>query len=194
MFKSLQWRIKIALFSCTGREMESPIPIHRTPQFNLNKDQNVTAVFSKNIYNVSITVIGKGSVSQNGVFQEENIYSHGDQLALVAFPNEGQDFKYWAYTNSPDHNLSTNLEENYTMVGNLDLIAVFEPRQYTLAFEPITSNTEKLKFLIAMARKPIGSFMEKPTISMQHPPITTFLKNGLGQRAPHLHPCRRIRK
>ena len=140
----------------------------------LNKDQNVTAVFSKNIYNVSITVIGKGSVSQNGVFQEENIYSHGDQLALVAFPNEGQDFKYWAYTNSPDHNLSTNLEENYTMVGNLDLIAVFEPRQYTLAFEPITSNTGEIEVFNSDGEK-ADRFFHGETYNLYAAPSNHYL-------------------
>ena len=108
---------------------------------NLNSHQNITAVFAKNIYSVSITVIGQGSVTQNGLFQEENIYEHGDQLSLVAYPNNGHDFAGWAYAETPSAIITLTEEQNYTMTQNLQLVAVFEPKQYDLNFSTQTQST-----------------------------------------------------
>ena len=119
----------------------------------LNKDTNVTAVFSKNIYNLDVTVIGDGKVYLSNdeideIELDENympIYNHGDPANLRAEASNGNEFKYWALTSSPAEIISTDLEYNETVEGNTQLVAVFEPKVYSLSYAPQESNTGDIK-------------------------------------------------
>ena len=114
----------------------------------LTKDIDVTAVFSKNIYNFSVTIVGDGKVKFKDTELNENnqpLYQHGDPANLSAEPSYGNEFKYWALTSSPSVELSTDLDYNESVEENTELVAVFEPKVYSLSYAPLESNTGDIK-------------------------------------------------
>ena len=82
----------------------------------LLNDANITASFTRSIYEVSVSVQGQGVAQGNG------IYSHGDTISLNATPAMGYYFIKWSGSGIEDSN-STSL--TITVTENLTFTASF---------------------------------------------------------------------
>ncbi|MBR6530574.1 MAG: InlB B-repeat-containing protein, partial [Clostridia bacterium] len=82
-----------------------------------------TAVFTKYIYNISVDVIGTGTVAGAGA------YEYNEDFELVATPGEGYRFVGWYYGAALIDTLSTF---RAAAVENITLTAVFEISKYQI--------------------------------------------------------------
>ena len=97
----------------------------------MSQDRNVTALFQVRNYNVTITKIGKGTVSSS------DIYRFGSNVNVSATPDFGYQFSHWDNFDSnsiPTTGLDNNLSSSATLTvqGVHALRAVFDPLPYTI--------------------------------------------------------------
>ena len=103
----------------------------------MSEDRNVTAHFRVKSYNVTITKIGKGTVSGSGV------YPHGSDANISATAATGYQFSHWLNYDS-FNNLTSGLDNNLsssttlTIQGGHGLIAVFDPLPFNIAINSST--------------------------------------------------------
>ncbi len=116
-------------------------PWSPTTTVTLNGDQSVVAHFSLNIYEVTTSIAGNGSVAINGSAVDTELFDHGDTLSLVATPDAGHVFLGWAYLNAPTIVISENPSVSYTVIEELDFVALFEPDKYELKLLSQVANT-----------------------------------------------------
>ena len=89
----------------------------------INGSKAVTATFTQNVYTLTTTVIGSGSVSRNS----SGPYYYGDTVELTAVPSTGQSFDHWDGDLSGSTNPTTIL-----ITENKDVSATFTQNEYTL--------------------------------------------------------------
>ncbi|MBN2445614.1 MAG: S8 family serine peptidase, partial [Phycisphaerae bacterium] len=90
----------------------------------MDGNKTVTAVFTQDLYTLSINVVGSGSVSLN---PNEAGYTYGQLVELTANANAGWTFDHW----EGDLTGSTN-PDTITMDGHKLVTAVFVQDQYSL--------------------------------------------------------------
>jgi len=106
--------------------IENPI------QITIDEGKEVTAVFEKNSYSLTVNTEGEGSVSEEVVEKKSNDYEHGTSVKLTANPNEGWEFIEWkGDTESSENPIQITVDESK------EVTAVFEKKSYSL-----TVNTE----------------------------------------------------
>ena len=89
----------------------------------LLNDANITASFTRSIYEVSVSVQGQGVAQGNGM------YSHGDTISLNATPAMGYYFIKWSGTGMGN---SYNTSLPLTINQDLNITATFEKISYSL--------------------------------------------------------------
>jgi len=82
----------------------------------INGNKTVTATFTQNVYTLTTTVIGSGSVIRNST----GPYHYGDTVELTAVPSAGWSFDHWGGDLSGSTNPTTIL-----ITGNKDVTATF---------------------------------------------------------------------
>ena len=104
----------------------------------MSQDRNVTAYFRVKSYNVTITNIGKGTVSGSGVY----LYGSDANISATAAP--GYQFSHWLNYDSFSNLLTTGLDNNLsssttlTVQGGHALVAVFDPLPYNITLNSTT--------------------------------------------------------
>jgi len=84
----------------------------------IDGNKTVTATFTQNVYTLTTTVIGSGSVIRD----DPGPYHYGDTVELTAVPNAGWSFDHWG----GDLSGSTN-PDTIQMIGDKDVTATFTP-------------------------------------------------------------------
>jgi len=82
----------------------------------INSNKTVTATFTQNVYTLTVTAAGSGSVNRNNT----GPYHYGDVVQLTAVPATGWSFSGW----SGDLSGSTN-PDSIAIMGNLTVVATF---------------------------------------------------------------------
>ena len=113
----------------TGTGVSNPSAANTTVL--MTQDRNVTAYFQVRNYNVTITKVGKGTISGSG------IYPYGSDANITANPDAGYQFNHWLNYDS-NSNLTTGLDNNLSASTTLSvggghaLVAVFAPLPYNI--------------------------------------------------------------
>lgn len=87
-----------------------------TTTVTMTSDKTVTATFTQNVYTLTTSVVGSGSVDLNST----GPYSYGDTVRLTGLPASGWNFKYWSGDITGSANPTTLL-----MTGNFSVTANF---------------------------------------------------------------------
>ena len=98
----------------------------------MNSDKDVTALFMKREYPLTITIEGGGSVEERVVQQKTTDYEHETIVELTANADDGWVFSHWDGDLEGDENPAT-----IEIDGDKSVTAVFERREY-----PLTINVE----------------------------------------------------
>jgi len=95
----------------------------------MNQDRNITALFEKVEFPVTINVEGEGSVSQEIISQKSTTedFPHATVLRLTAEPEEGWEFVGWS-----GHGEGIDPEIDVEVGGPIDITATFERIDYKL--------------------------------------------------------------
>ena len=94
--------------------------------FEVTKDTHLVANFQKKTFLVTIGLSGSGSVSGDGS------YLFGDEVTLIATPDEHNKFVGWFIG---EDLISDDEEFTFTIEDNMDIIAKFEEIMYVLTLE-----------------------------------------------------------
>lgn len=95
----------------------------------MDKAREVTAVFEKRDYPLSISIEGEGSVAEMVIQQKTTDYEHGTQVALTAHPADGWLFSRWGSDLDGNENPT-----NIIIDQEADITAIFKPVAELLAF------------------------------------------------------------
>jgi hypothetical protein len=100
-------------------------------------DTEVTAFFKKAEYTVTVTPNNEAYGTASASYQ--SWYNMGDEVILTATPNEGYEFKEWKVLSG-----GVTIANNKFTVGteNVEIQAVFAPKEYTLTFLANEGDTE----------------------------------------------------
>jgi len=99
-------------------------------QITVEDPSEVTAVFEKQEYEMSIDTDGEGAVYEQIIYGKTAEYEHGTPLELTAVPAEGWRFVGW------EGDLSGPVNPAQVMVDNpKDITAVFERKEYDLSIQ-----------------------------------------------------------
>ncbi len=100
-------------------------------------DTEVTAFFKKAEYTVTVTPNNEAYGTASASYQ--SWYNMGDEVTLTATPNEGYEFKEWKVLSG-----GVTIANNKFTVGteNVEIQAVFAPKEYTLTFLANEGDTE----------------------------------------------------
>lgn len=101
----------------------------------IDDNKAATATFTQNVYTLTTSAVGDGSVSRNN----SGPYHFGDFVDLTAIPAAGWSFNHW----SGDVTGSTN-PETILINGNKDVTAIFTQNEYTLDTSVVGSGTVNL--------------------------------------------------
>ena len=98
-------------------------------QITVDGEKNVTAVFERNTFDLTIETTGQGSVNESVSKNpaKTSSYAFGTVVELTADPDDGWEFTEW----QGDLSGSSNPEE-ITIDGNKNVIALFEEAEYSL--------------------------------------------------------------
>lgn len=96
-----------------------------------NKD--ITATFAQNVYTLSITVAGSGTVIKN---PDQAAYTYGTQVELIAVPSIGWSFDHWNGDLTGSANPTTILIDT-----NKTITATFTRNTYSLTIDIIGSGS-----------------------------------------------------
>ena len=99
---------------------------------NMTSNKSVTATFTQNVYTLSVTIAGQGSVNPNNT----GPYHYGDAVQLLAVPATGWAFNHW----SGDLNGPAN-PGTLTINGNSSVTANFTQGGYTLKMLTVGQGT-----------------------------------------------------
>ena len=94
--------------------------------FEVTKDTHLVANFQKKTFLVTIGLSGSGNVSGDGS------YLFGDEVTLIATPDEHNKFVGWFIG---EDLISDDKEFTFTIEDNMNIIAVFEEIMYVLTLE-----------------------------------------------------------
>ncbi len=90
----------------------------------MNGNKSYTATFTLNVYTLSVTTVGSGSVAKN---PNQPTYNHGTSVVLTATPAVGYSFTAWSGDTTGTVNPFTKI-----MNGNKSYTATFTINSYTL--------------------------------------------------------------
>jgi Divergent InlB B-repeat domain/Cohesin domain/Dockerin type I domain len=90
---------------------------------NMTGNKAITATFTQNIYTLTTTLIGSGTVTKNGT----GSYHYNDVVNLTANPSPGWSFDHWSENLTGSANPTT-----LTVTGNMFVTATFTQNIYTL--------------------------------------------------------------
>ncbi|MGC9385071.1 MAG: InlB B-repeat-containing protein, partial [Kosmotogaceae bacterium] len=100
--------------------------------FYLDEDVNATATFKLKEYDITLSA----SPEDGGVVSDDGIFEHGQEVTVVATPNEGYEFSSW--TDSEDDTvLSTNTAYTFNATEDKHLFANFDKKTYILTIDKI---------------------------------------------------------
>ncbi|WP_165779107.1 BspA family leucine-rich repeat surface protein [Rhodohalobacter barkolensis] len=99
---------------------------------SMDSDKNVTALFVKRDYPLTVNVEGEGSVEEKVVNTKNTDYEHGTVVELTAVPTDGWYFSHWSGSVESEEN-----PETLEVDSEREVTAVFERRDY-----PLTINIE----------------------------------------------------
>jgi len=90
----------------------------------IDGNKSVTAIFTQNLYTLTINIIGNGTATKNPDYA---VYAHGEIVTLTATADPGWTFAGWSGDLS-----NTENPVNITMDSSKTVIATFTQDQYTL--------------------------------------------------------------
>ena len=94
---------------------------------SMDSDKDISAVFQKREYPLTVDIEGEGNVTQEIIQQKTTDYPHGTLIELTAEPESGWEFIRWEGDMDGSENpITITIEEEATV------IAVFEPIEYPL--------------------------------------------------------------
>ncbi|MDZ7808795.1 MAG: hypothetical protein U5K71_17050 [Gracilimonas sp.] len=93
----------------------------------MNSDKDVTALFTKRDYPLTVNVDGGGSVQEEVVQTRSTEYEHGTVVELTAVADEGWSFSHWEGNIEGSENPVT-----IEVDGEKTVTAVFERKDYAL--------------------------------------------------------------
>lgn len=97
-------------------------------QITVDDPKEVTAVFEKKSYPLTVTTEGDGAVSEEVIRQKTTDYEYGAVVELTATPSEGSDFAEW----SGDVTGTDNSEE-VTVEDTMEVTATFKKQTFTVS-------------------------------------------------------------
>ena len=96
----------------------------------VNQDYEITAVFEKRTYPLTVEKVGEGTVTEEVIQEKTTEYEEGTVVELSAEPDTGWTFAGWeGYVTSSDPTLQITVEEP------VEITAVFEVETYVLTIE-----------------------------------------------------------
>ena len=98
----------------------------------INGNKAVSATFTQNVYTLTVTTTGSGSVNRNST----GPYHYGDVVELTAVPATGWSFDHWSGDLSGSNNPKTII-----INGNKDVTATFMQNMYTLNITVVGSGS-----------------------------------------------------
>lgn len=127
--------LDVARLVATRKVDSSSYQFTQTRGATMYADEDEIADVPEGSARVFVTAFGGGSVSGGG------IKTIGDEVTVVATPNEGYAFSGWRI-NGTETIVSHNASYTFEVQGMTDLLAVFEPvvvgSQYTINVRPLT--------------------------------------------------------
>jgi len=95
-----------------------------------NKDRQITAIFEKKFYPLTVDVEGQGAVQEEIIQQKTTEYRHGTLVKLSAIPETGWEFSHW------EGKISSEDEEIEILIeGETEIKAVFTLKIFDLKIE-----------------------------------------------------------
>jgi len=110
----------------------------------MDSDKNVTALFEKRDYPLTITIEGEGEVEQEIIQPKTTEYPHGTVVKLTAIPESG-----WAFIGWSGDVESTQNPFELTVSEETNITAVFEVITYPLTVETIGEGNVQQKIVQA---------------------------------------------
>ena len=96
---------------------------------SMDSDKEISAVFTKREYPLTITTEGEGSVTERVLQEKTNDYPHGTVVELTAEPAEGWNFSHWVGSeNSEENPISIEVD------SEREITAIFERNYYNVSF------------------------------------------------------------
>lgn len=102
---------------------------------NMTSDQTITATFTQDMYTLSVSTVGSGTVDLNNT----GPFYYGDMVELTATPGAGWSFQDWSGDLSGSANPTT-----IVMDGNKAVTATFTQNTYTLTVTAVGSGSVNL--------------------------------------------------
>ncbi len=100
---------------------------------DVETDHSIHAEFAINFYMISVAAIPV----EGGTVEGEGNYFHGQQVTVLATPNEGYDFVNWSENGVV---VSTDAEYVFNANNALNLVAHFELRTHAVVFDVVNGN------------------------------------------------------
>ncbi|MAL85156.1 MAG: hypothetical protein CMI23_02205 [Opitutae bacterium] len=116
----------------TGGGISDPSSINT--KVLMSQDRNITAHFQVRNYNITLSKLGKGTVSMTG----NGVAPYNSDVNITAIADYGYSFSHWLNydsNNNPTSGLDNNLSSNATLTvqGGHSLYAVFDPLPFNIA-------------------------------------------------------------
>jgi hypothetical protein len=99
--------------------------------FYLDEDVNATATFELKEYDITLST----SPEDGGIVSGGGTFKHGQEVTVVATPNE--DYKFNSWTDSEDNTVFTNPTYTFTATEDKHLVANFDKKTYILTIDRI---------------------------------------------------------
>lgn len=102
----------------------------------VDADKNITAIFEKKSYNLTVTTEGEGTVDENIVQTKATEYEHGTIVELTANPDTGWEFVEWTGDMT-----GTDNPQEITVDEAKNVTAVFAKQSYALTINTTGQGT-----------------------------------------------------
>ncbi|MCC5907021.1 MAG: hypothetical protein JJU13_12475 [Balneolaceae bacterium] len=130
----------------------------------MDRDKNVTALFGKRDYPLTITIEGEGAVEQEIIQPKTTDYPHGTVVKLNAMPETG-----WAFIGWAGDIESTQNPYELTVSEETTITAVFEVITYPLTIETIGEGQVHQEIVQAKTTEyDYGTLVELTAVAEQH--------------------------
>ena len=91
-----------------------------------DSDKNITALFEKKEYPLTVDVDGKGTVQETIIQQKTTEYQHGTLVQLTAVPENGWEFSHWSGASSSEDDEIEILIDGETEIKAVFILKIFD--------------------------------------------------------------------
>src|SRR5690625_2740748 len=101
-------------------------------QITMNEKKNVTAVFERNDFTLTVLIEGEGEVVQSVIATKDTDYPYGAPVSLEAFPAENWGFSHWNRNqNHTDNPIVVTIRKDTTIIANFAQAPSVETKEVT---------------------------------------------------------------